>query len=80
MQKYTSIFKKLKEDSGTNVQEIIKELISTKWSQSEDKGKALSLFKGLMFSDSPSAKKFISDLDDSTDKMDLEAYKEDSTY
>jgi len=48
-----------------DTEEIVKDLIDTKWSTDEDSaGKAINLLKGLAFSDDEKAKQFIKDLDD----------------
>lgn len=57
-----------------NVSAAVKEIIETKWSQSNDVGKAISLLKGLAFSNDPKAKMFIKDLDDITSNMDEKKY------
>lgn len=82
MERYNPLFpKKLKEAEDkkddkkkADIPSMIKTVINTKWSKSEDKGKNLALFKGLLFSDDPKAKKFVSDLDDLTDKMNTSDY------
>ena len=58
-----------------NAQEIIKDFINTEWSKAEDQGKAVAMFKGLMFSKDPASDKFMVDLDKLTSKMKAEDYK-----
>jgi len=53
---------------------IVKDFIDTKWSEDEDKGKAVAMFKGLMFSDDPKVQKFVKALDAATSKMKVEDF------
>lgn len=52
----------------------IKAIIDTEWSKEDEKGKALGLFKGLLFSEDPKAKKFMAALDKMTSGMKAESY------
>lgn len=50
---------------------VIKDLIDTEWSASkEETGRAVSLMKGLAFSDDPKAKKFMAEVDKFTSGLD----------
>jgi hypothetical protein len=54
-------------EEDVNVSKVISDLIDTKWSGSnEDQGRAVALMKGLAFSDSPLANKFMKAMDDFT--------------
>lgn len=56
--------KKIEEISDEKVKEIIKDLIDTDWSKdNESQGRAVSLLKGLAFSDNELANKFMKALD-----------------
>jgi len=67
--------KKEKKKAKSDVSEIINALIDSEWSKDNDKGKAVGLFKGLMFSDDAKAVKFVKDLDALTSKMKKDSYK-----
>ena len=57
-------------DEAVDVSKIIKELISTGWSGSNDEqGKAVQLLRGLAFSDDPLSNKFMKALDKATSGM-----------
>jgi len=61
------------------VDDTIKELMDTKWSGSnEEQGKAIQLLRGLAFSDSPKANKFMKELDDATSSMKVDDLAEES--
>lgn len=71
MKRYKS---RLKEE--VDVQKVIGDFINTKWSQDpNEKGKVISMLKGLIYSDDSKAQKFIKDLDDASSKMNFEDYK-----
>lgn len=54
-----------------DVGKIIEDLIKTEWSGSkEETGRAVSLMKGLAFSDDPKAKKFMQAVDKFTSGLD----------
>ena len=54
-----------------NATDIIKELIDTNWSGSNDEqGKAVQLMKGLAFSEEPAANKFMKALDNWASGLD----------
>lgn len=54
-----------------NVQKVIKALINTKFSGSnEEQGKAVQLLRGLAFSDDPVSNKFMQKLDTFTSSLD----------
>jgi hypothetical protein len=57
-----------------SVSKAVKEVIETNWSSDSDKGKFVTLIKGLVFSEDPKAKQFVKDLDDLTSKMDESKY------
>ena len=54
---------------------MINDFIDLEWSKDEDKGKASNILKGLLFSDDSMAKKFVSDLDELSSKMNKDDYK-----
>lgn len=59
-----------------SVTEIIKDFIETNWSNSQESaGKAVNLLKGLAFSDDEKAKKFIKDLDELSNTMNVSDYE-----
>lgn len=59
-----------------DVVEVIKDLIDTNFSASEEeKGKAASLIRGLFFSKEPQAKKFIEKLDELTSSLDAKDFE-----
>lgn len=58
-----------------DINKIIKDFIETEWAKEDDKGKAFSMFKGLIFSKDAKAKKFIDALDKLTSAMNAEDYK-----
>lgn len=65
-------------EQDQDITEVIKEFIDTNWSKDQESaGKAVNLLKGLAFSDDPMAEKFIKDLDELSNTMDAEDYKED---
>lgn len=65
-------------EQDQDITEVIKEFIDTNWSKDQESaGKAINLLKGLAFSDDPMAEKFIKDLDELSNTMDAEDYKED---
>lgn len=64
--------KKVKEE--TDVKEIIKEFIETKWSDADSKGKGVELLKGIAYSDDPAAEKFMQDLDELSNTMEVSKY------
>lgn len=70
---YIKLFNEDKDDDI--VKNVIKDLIDTEWSKMDDKSKAVNLFKGLIYSDSKIAKKFIKDLDKLTSGMNIKDYK-----
>ena len=58
-----------------DVKEIIKELIDTNFSGSNDEqGKAVQLFKALAFSDDPMANKFMKAVDKATSALKVEDF------
>lgn len=64
------------QEAEDDISKIINDFIETNWSKSDDeKGKALGLFKGLIYSDDAKAKKFIKDLDALTSAMKKDDYK-----
>lgn len=64
------------ESPAPKVADMIKELISTKWSGSnDDQGKAVQLMKGLAFSDDPMANKFMKAVDDFTSGLNPKDYE-----
>ena len=63
----------IKESLGeaADVQKVIKALIDTKFSGSnEEQGKAVQLLRGLAFSDDPTSNKFMEKLDAFTSNLD----------
>ena len=71
MKRYKS---ELKEE--VNVQKVINDLIDTSWSGSnENQGRAVSLLKGLAFSDDSKANLFMKKLDDFTSGLNKEDFK-----
>lgn len=75
MKKYTRIFK---EEEGDNADSIkaIKDLIDLDWSKDEDaQSKALALFKGLVYADTPAADKFIKNVSDYTSGLKVEDFE-----
>lgn len=63
-------------EADANVQSIIDELITTKWSGSnEEQMKAVQLLKGLATSDDPAANKFMQKLDQVTSGLDSKEFK-----
>jgi short-subunit dehydrogenase len=72
MKRYES---KLSEE-GVDVQKIISDLIDTDFGGSnEEQGKALSLMRGLAFSDDSAANKFMKKLSDVTSTWKKEDFK-----
>jgi hypothetical protein len=69
------MYKKIyKEDENDKTQDVIKELIVTKWSGDEP-GKILALFKGVIFANTDAAKKFLKKLDDYSSGLNIEDFK-----
>ena len=74
MKKYKSLFK---EDENDKSAEAIKDLVDTNWGGSnEEQGKAAEIIKGLSFSDSSVANKFMKKLDTLTSGLKAEDFKE----
>lgn len=61
-------------EAEEDIKKIIKDFIDTNWSKG-DKGKAVALFKGLVYSDDKKAKKFVKDLDKLTSTMEAKDYE-----
>lgn len=71
MDKYKSIYKE-----EVDIKAIIKELIDTNWSGSnESQLKATELLRGISTSDDPMANKFMKYLDDFTSKMNMSDFE-----
>lgn len=65
-----------KKEAEFDVQGAIKSFIDTKWSTDDEaRGKVSNLLKGLLFSDDPKAKKFVKDLDNASDKLNVKDYE-----
>jgi hypothetical protein len=63
-------------EADDNVGSIIKTVIDTNWSGSnEDQLKILELMKGIATSDDPKSNKFMKALDDAISKMNPDDYK-----
>ncbi|KKK92481.1 hypothetical protein LCGC14_2702470, partial [marine sediment metagenome] len=66
-----------KVDEAADIQKIIKALINTKFSGSnEEQGKAVQLLRGLAFSDDPASDKFMKALDNFTSGLKAEDFTE----
>lgn len=66
----------MNEEKDPDVKEVIKDLIDTNWSKSQESaGKAVNMLKGLAFSKDPMAEKFIKDLDQLTNTMEASKYE-----
>lgn len=64
------------DEAEVNVQEVIKELIDSDFSGSnEEQGKAAQLFRGLAFSEDESANKFMKALDKFTSGLNADDFK-----
>jgi hypothetical protein len=58
-----------------DVDKTIADFINNDWSKDDDsRGKALNMLKGLIYNDSPEAKKFIKDLDKKSNELNPEDY------
>lgn len=76
--KYKSVFSEA-EESKVDVEGIIKDVIESKWSGSnEEQLRVIQLLKGLATSDDAMANKFMKYLDDFTSKMSIEDFKSKS--
>lgn len=65
-----------KNDKKPDIQSIIKALIDTNFSASnEEQGKAVQLFRGLAFSDDPMSNKFMKALDKFTSSLKPKDFK-----
>lgn len=74
MKKYNRTFKEESDEEKTI--KAIKDLIDTKWSGSnEEQGRAVSLMKGIAFSDTDVSNKFMKELDKFTSGLDVEKFK-----
>lgn len=61
------------QEGNEEILELIKEVIESSWS--EEKSQILQLLKGIVYSDTDVAEKFIQDLDNLTSSMNLEDYE-----
>jgi hypothetical protein len=74
-EKYREMIQEQEEKKDVNVGSVIKELIDTSWSGSNDEqGKAVQLLRGLAFSDDPKSNKFMKALDKFTSGLKAEDF------
>ena len=75
MKKYKQLFMFNEVSEEEQSKKAVKDLIELDWGKDEDaQSIALQLFKGLIYADTKTADKFIQDVSDFTEKMNIEDY------